>query len=143
MAYFTWDPELETGHDDIDSQHRSLFELANALERAIQNDVSGRAEDIALADAVYGLVDYVVEHFAAEEALMVACGYPGLGPHRALHEELSGKVLTVMARYTNGEELACAELAPLICDLLTGHIEQHDKSVVRFLIQVETQRSAQ
>ena len=33
----------------------------------------------------------------------------------------------------NGEELAPAELAPLICEWLSKHIGQHDKSVVAFM----------
>jgi hemerythrin-like metal-binding protein len=129
MRHFEWDPSLKTGCEEVDEQHQSLFALANALERAIDahEDDSG-----AVSDAVYGLVGYVVEHFADEERLMMECGYPGVGPHRALHEQLNAQTLEVLARYTNGETDHPDELAPLVCDWLTNHIDGHDKSFVEF-----------
>jgi hemerythrin len=86
VAYFPWDPALETGNPTLDSEHRSLFDLANRLEKAIENDPEDKN---ALADAVYGLIGYVVEHFNDEEAIMRDYRYPLAGPHRALHEQLS------------------------------------------------------
>ena len=73
MAHFDWDPALETGHEDIDDQHRQLFALANALQEAMErND----ADPDVVEDAVYSLTEYVVQHFADEEALMDACATP-------------------------------------------------------------------
>jgi hemerythrin len=64
---------------------------------------------------------------------MADCGYPGLSPHRSLHEQLNGQTLEIMTRYTNGDELHAEQLAPLVCDWLTSHIELHDKSFVAYL----------
>jgi hemerythrin len=130
MAYFAWDPGLETGRKDIDDQHKGLFALANSLERSIE---SRSHDEAAVADAVYGLVDYVVEHFRDEEQLMAECHYPGLVPHRSLHEQLSAETLGVMARYVNGELESPAELAPMVCDWLRGHIGTHDMGLVVFM----------
>lgn len=135
MAYHAWDPELETGCVEVDDEHRSLFALANKLDRAIDGHFD---EPNAVADAVYGLVGYVVEHFADEERLMAACHYPGLGPHKSLHEQLSGQTLEVMTHYTNGDDLDPAELSPMICDWLTNHIERHDKAFVAYKHRVES-----
>jgi hemerythrin-like metal-binding protein len=138
MRHFEWDPALETGNHDVDEQHQSLFALANQLERAMNShdDDSG-----AVSDAVYGLVGYVVEHFADEEQIMMECGYPGVGPHRALHEQLNAQTLEVLARYTNGETETPDELAPLVCDWLTNHIERHDKSFVEFMVRNDAARN--
>lgn len=130
MTYFEWDPALETGHLAIDAQHKALFALANELQQAVD---SQDHDDEAVANAVYGLCGYVVEHFRDEEELMVQYRYPGLGPHRALHEQLSGATLDIMARFVNGEALAPSQLAPLVCDWLKGHIMQHDLALVRFV----------
>lgn len=130
MTYFAWDPKLATGCEAIDKQHQGLFDLANALERAIEQDSD---DEEALANAVYGLVDYVVEHFKDEESYMEEHHYPGIGPHRALHEQLAAETLGLTARYINGEKLAPKELAPMVCDWLTGHIMRHDMAVVEFV----------
>ena len=142
MRHFAWDPALETGCVDIDDQHRGLFDLANALESAIDARAGGHADEEAVANAVYGLVDYVVEHFEDEQHLMDRYRYPGRGPHRALHEQLSAETLGILARYTNGEELAPSELAPLVCGWLTGHVAQHDRSVVAFVERIDARLKA-
>lgn len=134
MTYFEWDPALETGNEVVDAQHKGLFELANALERALDDDT---ADEDMVADAVYGLCGYVVEHFHDEDALMVAYHYPGVGPHRALHEQLAAETLDLMSRFVNGEELAPAQLAPLVCDWLTGHIMQQDMAVIEHVERIE------
>lgn len=130
MAYYEWDPALETGDETIDSQHKSLFELANALQLSIAHNL---ADDDAIADAVYGLAGYVVEHFHDEEALMRQSGYPGLGPHRAQHEALTAEVLDFSARYMNGTEFAPERLAALVATWLTGHMMKYDMDAVAFI----------
>jgi hemerythrin len=130
MVYFAWDPALETGQEMLDAEHKSLFALANTLEAAIEERPDDQS---AVADAVYGLIGYVVEHFNDEEALMREYRYPVSGPHRALHERLSTETLAITARYMNGEDVMPAELAPLVCIWLTDHIRVHDMALVTFL----------
>lgn len=135
--HFEWDSALETGFSAIDEQHQALFDLANRLQVVVETEYN---DPNAVKDAVYGLVDYVVEHFHDEEALMAAYSYPALGPHRALHEELSGKTLTFIAREVNEENIEPSELAPLICAWLTGHIPTHDKAFVQHMERLHVSR---
>ncbi len=75
-----WSAALAVGHPAIDRQHQELFRRAQALVDALaRRDPSevGRLFDF--------LEGYVVEHFGAEERLMLEIGYPGLGVHRAEH----------------------------------------------------------
>jgi len=130
MTYFAWDRGLETGFADIDDQHKGLFELANALQKAI--DTASGDED-AVANAVYGLTDYCVEHFSDEEALMLSVRYPGLVPHRSLHEQLTGETMRITARYFNEESVVPDTLAPLITSWLTDHIRREDMALVAFI----------
>ena len=113
-----------------DDQHKGLFALANALQTAI-DDASG--DDDAVANAVYGLTDYCVEHFVDEEALMRRVGYPELVPHRSLHEKLSGETMRIAAKYFNEESVMPDTLAPLITSWLTDHIRRQDMTLVAFI----------
>lgn len=131
MVTFEWNPELETGNADIDDQHRRLFALANELHTACDLYM-GCDEQDRIVDAVYTLAEYVVEHFADEEALMVRCGYPEIGPHRALHEYLASRTLRFTASSINDEDVSPADLAALIVDWLTVHILEEDMRFVRF-----------
>jgi len=85
-----------------------------------------------LANAIYGLCDYCVEHFGDEEELMVASAYPLLTTHRSLHEELAGETLKRAAEYFNDEGLVPETLAPLFAEWLTNHILIHDMSFAAY-----------
>lgn len=130
MAYFEWNVDLETGQETIDDQHRHLFEIANRLHEAV------RAEDTdaeVVADTIYELTDYVVQHFNDEENLMAEKGYPALSTHRALHEHLTAETMMLTARFFNGEEVAATKIAPFLADWLTAHIKAEDMRFVAFM----------
>jgi hemerythrin len=75
-----WDPALALGHPEIDGQHEELFRRFGALVAAMEGGAAG--EIGTLFDF---LGEYVVKHFAAEEQVMVATGYPGVNVHTAAH----------------------------------------------------------
>ncbi len=77
----TWDKNLETGEPEIDGQHRELFARIDRL-LAASRDKRSREE---VGQMLTFLGDYVVHHFAAEEAMMAAAGYPEFEAHRAEH----------------------------------------------------------
>jgi hemerythrin len=141
MAHFEWDPALETGHAEIDAQHRRLFALANALQDAIARhaavggasaDARAEADAGAAADAVYGLVGYVTEHFADEEALMDACAYPQGNWHKTLHRDLTAETMRITARFMNGEDVTPDSLAPFLVEWLQNHIRMEDMRFVEY-----------
>lgn len=130
MMRFDWDPALATGQEDIDEQHRGIFALASALDEAIESQ-SADAETVA--DCVWRLADYVVQHFADEEQLMEATGYPERAVHASLHEHLTAEVMRLTARYFNGEELQPASLGPFLTDWLRDHILESDRRFAGYL----------
>ncbi len=131
MEHFEWTTDLDTGNDEIDGQHRSLFSLANALQDAVGSE---DAEADAVADCVWRLTDYVVQHFADEEEMMEAAGYPELSVHRSLHQQLTGETLRLAARFMNDEPLTAAELGPYVAHWLREHIGHADKRFVAYLV---------
>jgi hemerythrin-like metal-binding protein len=138
MSYFPWDPSLETGVPAIDEQHKGLFVLADKLAGAIAtctltDEGLCEEDEDTVANAVYGLTDYCIEHFSDEEALMKATGYPSVSLHRSLHEQLTGDTLTITARFFNDEKVIPEALAPFITSWLSDHIRRHDMEFVMFL----------
>jgi hemerythrin len=76
-----WDPSLETGYAEVDAQHRELFTRIDRLLEASR----ARADHAEVQQLLEFLGDYVVEHFASEEGLMVLSGYPDLVAHQGEH----------------------------------------------------------
>jgi hemerythrin-like metal-binding protein len=134
MSRFEWTPDLETGHPDIDDQHKGLFELANTLDAALTAQ-SSDAE--AIGDAIWGLTDYVVQHFADEEALMRESGYPKARAHKMLHERLTGETLRLSADYFNGQRIAAERIAPFVTSWLQEHILAEDVVLVSHVKNAE------
>ena len=130
MTHFVWDSALETGYEALDSQHKRLFDLANGIELAIEQHPE---DSEAVANAVYGLIDYVLEHFQNEEAIMADYQYPDAERHKALHVQLGVETMTIAARCMSGETLMPLELAAFLRNWLYDHIRVHDMRLVAFI----------
>jgi hemerythrin len=119
------------GIDQVDAEHRKLFDIAAAVHDALgQSD--GSAMDAARA-AVEDLMAYVDTHFANEEALMEAAGYPRLAEHRELHRRLVTQVRDMWMRVELEQSCAPLDLSRFLHTWLTRHIEVDDRSFGRFV----------
>ncbi len=126
-----WDPTLVVGIPEIDEQHQELFRRLDALVESIRG---GRSRD-EVGHTLAFLREYARSHFAAEEALMAAQGYPALPDHRAEHEAFAAELVTLDAeRQRDG---ATASLIIRVNTQLTGwlrsHIYRTDRALVSWL----------
>jgi hemerythrin len=78
----TWDKALETGDSQIDAQHQELF---GRIDKLLLASREKRSRD-EVGQMLTFLGDYVVEHFSAEERMMITAGYPELEAHRSEHQ---------------------------------------------------------
>lgn len=100
-----WNARLETGHANIDAEHREFFRQLDGLKSAVDGG-AGREQ---IAELIIILQKYVLGHFAREEAHMQLVQCPALhancSAHRLFAEKLdhwldilsmSGTPLTVL-----------------------------------------------
>lgn len=80
MNAVEWSPALEVDDPEIDSHHRQAAEELNGLMEALE-----RAPE-TLLDRFDAFIEHCRSHFAHEEALMKAHGFPALPVHQAEHE---------------------------------------------------------
>jgi hemerythrin len=76
----SWLADYSIGIDEIDKQHKYLFELINDT---LQSDEKEKLQ-ISLSQ----LYKYTREHFNAEESLMKEICYPQYEQHREMHNQL-------------------------------------------------------
>lgn len=147
MAVPVFDESLRIGYPAIDDQHVGLFRLAARIEEKIgtcsldevpeqlSEDDDGCVErtDDAVADAVYGLVDYATEHFDDEEAIMAEAGFPQAAVHAALHAELSERVGSYLIKLIGEEPVVAGELVDFFTTWLRTHIECEDRAFIEWL----------
>lgn len=121
----TFDPRFLVGIDQVDHEHRRLFEIAG---RVYDSLAAGNEEATRAArTAVHELLDYTATHFASEERQMEAAGYPELDSHRNLHRNLLAQARDMEMRAEIGERQMPFELNRFICNWLVDHIQDHDK----------------
>ena len=124
MAILHWVPELDTGIEEIDIQHRRIVDYINRLYEL--RDSPNRE---ALADVIAETVDYTISHFAFEEGVIEAAGYMFAGPHKRVHELFTRKVAEMQSRFDAGENVT-AELHGMLSRCLFNHIRNEDHGYV-------------
>lgn len=123
VAPFAWSDALRLGVPETDADHRELLDGALALLEAL-----ARGDD---AEGVRTLFErlqrHTHEHFAHEEALMVATDYP----HRERHAQEHARLARELERLGQGlDGRGLAELTCFARDWLLGHMRHADRLFV-------------
>jgi hemerythrin len=133
MSLVEFDPVLLTGVDEIDAQHRELFDRIRSLLEAARTRRS-REEVIRLLEFLGG---YVVEHFALEDRMMETSGYPKIDGHRAEHRQFV-KELEILRHELKSEgpsALFVIRVGNRVTEYLREHIYRTDRVLGEWLRQ--------
>ena len=130
MSY-QWDSLLETGNEQIDSQHKQLIVVFNDLVEACHAG-TGKVE---LARTINFLLAYTVKHFRDEEALQLQYGYEDSLRHRQIHKEFRSVAVNLANRLQEEGPTACliAEVHSSMGDWLINHIKGEDFRLAAFI----------
>ncbi len=123
---FEWSMALATGDDEIDIQHRRIFEILNELKNVTGGE---DCEQGAVRNALSGLKDYVRVHFAHEERVMRTFDYDDRDAHRREHADFAARVAKLDAANFTSRKMR-QTLLMFIQDWLTGHIAGTDRIMV-------------
>ena len=125
-----WDDELSVGVDIIDNQHKKIFSLINALNRAQE---AGMGHDV-IDDAIFEMIKYARIHFTSEEVYFDKYKYPSAKPHKVAHELFIKKVLEFKEMHKAGN-LLCTDIIHYLNDWWIFHIKQSDQRYSTFLVE--------
>jgi len=82
-----WTEQFETGHAEIDAQHRTLIEYINRLEEVSYTTNPDRHEAEFLLELVDFVEDYTRVHFSHEEGCMARHKCPAYAENQAAHRQ--------------------------------------------------------
>jgi hemerythrin-like metal-binding protein len=99
MAYFDWNPVLDTGITGIDYDHHKLVDALNGIHDLI---VHG-APPATIGDALADFHTAAAAHFALEERILEDERHPDLAVRRRTHYRLLDEVRDIMDAYDAGE----------------------------------------
>jgi hemerythrin-like metal-binding protein len=124
MGLFTWQNIYSVGVEQIDNQHKKLFEIANRFHAAFLD----RANRTTLAGIFNELIDYTAYHFADEERLMRDHNYPDYERHKANHDKLVSLVMTYKRQLDANEPDVEQRAMDFVKTWLNGHILGMDRN---------------
>jgi len=123
MPFYQWSESMSVGVALLDTDHKALIETIDRLHRAVEDGAAPETLD-QIFDA---LVAYAEHHFAREEQVMAACGYPAAAAHKTEHRKFVQDMRYTRDRYFRGEEAAIGrELLDYLKHWLHGHILVED-----------------
>jgi hemerythrin len=125
-----WSDDLAIGIGIIDDQHRKLIERIAAFSEAVE-----RKEADQIDETVNYLVGYAIQHFGAEELLMIRNCYDEFDAHRDEHSWFIKEVGRVHRDLVEGalSPERITELRDMLVRWTLEHISVTDRRIARFI----------
>jgi hemerythrin-like metal-binding protein len=120
---------MSVGVPALDTDHRCLIRIINLLREVEGHDLGRMVETVL--DTLHLYARY---HFAREERLMEACGFPALAEHRAEHKNFAQTIAMLRLQYRGkGSRRAAGQLLDYLKGWLRQHILVEDMAYKRHL----------
>ncbi|MDR2803342.1 MAG: bacteriohemerythrin [Treponema sp.] len=132
-----WNGRYSVGIPKIDEQHKELLRLTNELYASCLSDDDGLKE--RFKQTISALVNYVSEHFGAEERLLQRVKYPQYAEHKREHESFVKKVLEEVAAFNEGKSFVPNNFVRYLKDWILSHIAMSDKLYAEYIFSLKKQ----
>ena len=130
MASIVWEKRLETGHEAMDGEHRTLIDTFNRIAATALRAGPNHDE---LEGLLIFLRSCAFAHFEREQELMARHGYPGEAEHRRQHTELAGQVEAFLDAFHQRTTTLDAATLEYLEGWLDRHIQEEDFRLAEFL----------
>jgi hemerythrin-like metal-binding protein len=118
-----WEESYRLGLNEIDEQHKVLFDIMNELWMAIVR----RAGNTEMLGIVNELERYTVSHFSEEERFMQSMNYSSYQTHCAQHAHFVERIHAARQSLLDGKQIDL-ELLHFLRDWLVHHIGSEDRA---------------
>lgn len=118
------------GIDLLDTQHKEIFEKANAFFIAYK----GGAPRQRLVECLEFLEQYVLYHFQTEEAFQAEKGYGGRREHQAMHQalQIQFKLQSTALYGSDFSQIAIDGFYKFLREWIETHILKEDVKFARY-----------
>ena len=121
--------EYLTGIQQIDDEHRVLFEIAEEIYQLCDNEFVPDKFD-HITNLIHRLKDYAIFHFQHEEEYMESIAYKRMFTQKIQHDNFKRKLDTMdLEIVDDNQEQTIRDLLTFITDWLIEHIMETDKRI--------------
>ncbi|MDD2899111.1 MAG: bacteriohemerythrin [Desulfuromonadaceae bacterium] len=129
MQLLRWSSEIELGFEQIDNQHKQLFNMINELSLAC---TYGQPNSVML-HLVERLQEYATTHFKAEEDLFSSYDYPDRVDHEADHASFFDSINYMRKQCEIIDTPMAGKIRDFLIDWLWNHIKSKDMKYKKFI----------
>jgi len=131
-----WQDKYSIGYDNVDAQHRRMFEMLSELVNACMDG----SDTEKLKSTIDFLVNYTVQHFYDEELIQIQYNYPGYKRHKQIHEDFKITVGGIVAKFNeNGSSSALSnDVNKIMVRWIINHIQNEDKKIGEFIHKMDS-----
>ncbi len=126
--FIEWKDDYSFGVEEIDNQHKKMFEIINTLHDYM---LAGKSKNI-LSGIIKELKDYTVYHFSTEEKYFDMYDYPEKDNHKKEHNDFVGRVKEIEQEFEDGKIFISVKIMNFLKDWLRNHILGTDKKYAPF-----------
>jgi len=133
-----WSDRYSMGIKVIDDQHKGLLDFVNDLfNHSTGNEKEERAY---FTEVIQQAVQYIKDHFATEEKLMVATKFSDYAAHKKAHDEFTLTVVKSVKEFESGKRLVLEKLAYFLKDWVLEHIAVMDTQYAAYFRKIATRK---
>ena len=129
--FVCWNDAYSVDFELIDSQHKELVRMANALFKGCKE--GSTAADEIFMKTIRGAVEYAQTHFYTEEKYMRLADYPDLAVHKQEHDSFVSTVVNAVKDFEEGKSEPIS-MARFLKNWLLTHIAESDKKYGPYLV---------
>lgn len=122
-----WEDSYSVENEMIDTQHKRLFEIAQAAYLMVNHPVTKEEIKGVLRE----FFEYMRDHFHDEEQYMESIGYPGLEEHKKLHRKIIFDLSEAIKTIRSANELK-EKIGIIAKEWLLQHILKEDMQIRRY-----------
>ncbi len=126
-----WKERYSIGVDEIDKQHKELFNQLSNFIQIVQNDTNWEDKMDEVKSTLDFMKEYVIYHFNDEERYQEEIGFPELEEHRQAHVKFREGINEYVRIFEQGEfnEEKIKEFAGKLMTWLIMHVGKMDQKI--------------
>lgn len=125
---FKWQSRYESGHAEIDNQHKMLFYIGNELMNATLNEYNKEV----LIEKMDSLMEHVVNHFKYEEEVLRSIAYNEYEEHRKIHGQLVRKARELRAHLIKDRISPIDAFDFVVVEIILNHLTHEDVNYFQY-----------
>lgn len=130
MFLIKWKDEFSIGIDEIDEQHKKIFDIANEAYDLLKDEFTIDKYD-RITELLEELKNYAKIHFSFEEEYMLSIRYKGYFSHKIAHDTFVDKVNSYdLDAIDENQDHYILEILEFVVNWISQHILVTDKKIV-------------